>query len=57
VDPPRGWSFEPTEVALNVDGVTDDCSQGNDINFIFKGFGITGRVSNNFVFVLSLQRY
>ncbi|EFN79110.1 nodal modulator 3 isoform X2 [Harpegnathos saltator] len=44
VDPPRGWSFEPTEVALNVDGITDDCSQGKDINFTFKGFGITGRV-------------
>ncbi|XP_072764167.1 BOS complex subunit NOMO3 isoform X2 [Anoplolepis gracilipes] len=42
VDPPRGWSFEPTEVTLNVDGVTNDCSQ--DINFTFKGFGITGRV-------------
>lgn len=46
VDPPRGWSFEPTEVTLNVDGITDDCSQGKDINFTFKGFGITGRVSS-----------
>ncbi|XP_043257934.1 uncharacterized protein LOC122400490 [Colletes gigas] len=44
VDPPRGWSFEPTEVVLNVDGVTDACSQGKDINFTFKGFGITGKV-------------
>ncbi|OAD52229.1 Nodal modulator 1 [Eufriesea mexicana] len=44
VDPPRGWSFEPTEVLLNVDGRTDACSQGKDINFTFKGFGITGRV-------------
>ncbi|XP_012218077.1 BOS complex subunit NOMO3 isoform X2 [Linepithema humile] len=44
VEPPRGWSFEPTEVGLNVDGVTDDCSQGKDINFTFKGFGITGHV-------------
>jgi hypothetical protein len=48
VDPPRGWSFEPTEVMLNVDGITDDCSQGKDVNFTFKGFGITGRVSNKF---------
>lgn len=45
VDPPRGWSFEPMEVLLNVDGTTDACSQGKDINFIFKGFGITGRVT------------
>ncbi|KYM94379.1 PREDICTED: nodal modulator 3 [Cyphomyrmex costatus] len=44
IDPPRGWSFEPTEVTLNVDGDMDDCSQGKDINFTFKGFGITGRV-------------
>ncbi|KAK0090897.1 hypothetical protein PV325_000063 [Microctonus aethiopoides] len=46
VDPPRGWSFEPTQIALNVDGSTDECSQGKDINFIFKGFGITGRVTS-----------
>nr|XP_003706916.1 PREDICTED: nodal modulator 3 isoform X2 [Megachile rotundata] len=44
VDPPKGWSFEPTEIILNVDGTTDACSQGKDINFTFKGFGITGRV-------------
>lgn len=44
VDPPRGWSFEPTEVLLNVDGITDACSQYKDINFTFKGFGITGKV-------------
>ncbi|XP_025074789.1 nodal modulator 3 [Pogonomyrmex barbatus] len=47
VDPPRGWSFEPIEVSLNVDGITDDCSQGKDINFTFKGFGITGRIDDN----------
>ncbi|OXU24420.1 hypothetical protein TSAR_002763 [Trichomalopsis sarcophagae] len=44
LEPPRGWSFEPTEVTLNVDGTTDLCSQGKDINFVFKGFGITGKV-------------
>lgn len=49
VEPPPGWSFEPTEVKLNVDGSTDICSQGKDINFIFKGFGITGRVRNIFL--------
>ncbi|CAK9802616.1 Nodal modulator 3 [Anthophora quadrimaculata] len=46
VDPPRGWSFEPTEVLLNVDGTMDACSQGKDINFTFKGFGITGKVNS-----------
>lgn len=29
-----------------VDGKTDLCSQSKDINFIFKGFGITGRVES-----------
>jgi hypothetical protein len=45
IEPPAGWSFEPKEVILNVDGVTDSCSQGKDINFMFKGFAITGKVS------------
>ncbi|XP_075235933.1 BOS complex subunit NOMO3 [Lycorma delicatula] len=44
VDPPKGWTFEPSEVTLVVDGTTDFCSQGKDINFIFKGFAITGKV-------------
>ncbi|XP_015179273.1 PREDICTED: nodal modulator 1 [Polistes dominula] len=46
IDPPRGWSFDPMEVNLNVDGSTDICSQGKDINFTFKGFGITGKVTS-----------
>ncbi|CAD1476709.1 unnamed protein product [Heterotrigona itama] len=46
VDPPRGWSFKPTEILLFVDGTTDACSQGKDINFTFKGFGITGKVTS-----------
>ncbi|KAH9635740.1 hypothetical protein HF086_013848 [Spodoptera exigua] len=44
VHPPAGWSFEPSEVNLSVDGTTDRCSAGQDINFAFNGFGITGRV-------------
>lgn len=44
IEPPAGWSFEPKEVILNVDGTTDYCSQGKDINFVFKGFAITGKV-------------
>ncbi|XP_063993834.1 BOS complex subunit NOMO3 [Diachasmimorpha longicaudata] len=47
VVPPRGWSFEPTEISLDVDGRTDICSQGKDINFTFKGFGIAGRVTSS----------
>uniref|UniRef100_A0A1Q3G441 Putative metalloproteinase-related collagenase pm5 n=1 Tax=Culex tarsalis TaxID=7177 RepID=A0A1Q3G441_CULTA len=44
VIPPPGWSFEPEQVAVRFDGTSDICSQGRDVNFIFKGFGITGRV-------------
>lgn len=42
--PPPGWSFEPSEVTIDFDGQTDPCSQEKDVNFVFKGFGITGRV-------------
>ena len=45
ISPPSGWSFEPSQVELNFDGKTDICSQGKDVNFVFKGFGITGKVS------------
>ncbi|XP_037298706.1 nodal modulator 3 isoform X3 [Manduca sexta] len=44
VHPPPGWSFEPSQVELSVDGETDQCSTGQDINFAFNGFGITGKV-------------
>ncbi|CAH1153826.1 unnamed protein product [Phaedon cochleariae] len=46
LSPPPGWSFEPTRVALSIDGTSDLCSQGKDINFVFQGFGITGRVES-----------
>lgn len=36
---------EPTSVELNIDGSKDQCSRGEDINFQFTGFGLTGRVS------------
>ncbi|XP_035910443.1 nodal modulator 1 [Anopheles stephensi] len=44
VIPPPGWSFEPEQVEIKFDGLTDKCSLGKDVNFLFKGFGITGRV-------------
>ena len=45
LEPPRGWSFEPSQVELTIDDSEKDlCSQGKDINFVFKGFGITGKV-------------
>ncbi|XP_055379497.1 BOS complex subunit NOMO1 [Condylostylus longicornis] len=45
ISPPPGWSFEPERVVLNFDGKNDICSQGKDVNFVFKGFGITGKVA------------
>ncbi|XP_037715151.1 nodal modulator 3 [Drosophila subpulchrella] len=45
ISPPPGWSFDPEQVELNFDGKTDVCSQGRDVNFVFKGFGITGQVA------------
>lgn len=44
VEPPAGWSFEPESVPLKVDGSTDHCSLGEDINFRFTGFSINGKV-------------
>ena len=50
------WSFftvndliffcaDPSSVELNIDGSTDKCSKGEDINFIFTGFTLSGKVS------------
>ncbi|ESO93836.1 hypothetical protein LOTGIDRAFT_104485 [Lottia gigantea] len=44
VEPPQGWSFEPTSVELKVDGINDQCSKGEDINFLFTGFSVLGQV-------------
>ncbi|XP_058066373.1 BOS complex subunit NOMO1 [Anopheles bellator] len=44
VIPPPGWSFEPEQVSIKFDGQSDVCSQGSDVNFLFTGFGITGKI-------------
>lgn len=44
VNPPPGWSFEPNEIEVNVDGTNDACSKNEDTNFFFKGFGLSGKV-------------
>nr|XP_022336385.1 nodal modulator 1-like isoform X1 [Crassostrea virginica] len=44
VEPPKGWSFEPESYNLKVDGETDMCSRGEDINFRFTGFTVSGKV-------------
>uniref|UniRef100_A0A8D3A306 Nodal modulator 1-like n=1 Tax=Scophthalmus maximus TaxID=52904 RepID=A0A8D3A306_SCOMX len=44
IEPPLGWSFEPTSVDLHVDGVSDICTKEEDINFVFTGFSVSGTV-------------
>ena len=44
VEPPKGWSFEPESVQLAIDGKTDPCSRGEDINFVFSGFSVNGKI-------------
>ncbi|KAG7491883.1 hypothetical protein MATL_G00008710 [Megalops atlanticus] len=44
IEPPLGWSFETTSVDLHVDGLTDICTKGEDINFVFTGFSVSGTV-------------
>ena len=35
---------EPESVELHVDGEKDKCSLGEDINFVFTGFSLNGKV-------------
>ncbi|XP_064407676.1 BOS complex subunit NOMO1-like isoform X2 [Halichondria panicea] len=44
VDAPQGWKTEPSEVHVTVDGETDLCSRGEDINFQLLGFSVFGQV-------------
>ncbi|KAK7913571.1 hypothetical protein WMY93_013782 [Mugilogobius chulae] len=44
IEPPLGWSFEPTAVDLHIDGVNDICTKEEDINFVFTGFSVSGTV-------------
>ncbi|XP_032896163.1 nodal modulator 1-like [Amblyraja radiata] len=44
IEPPLGWSFEPTNVDLHIDGMNDICTKGEDINFMFTGFSVSGKV-------------
>lgn len=39
-----GFPSEPTNVELHVDGVGDICTKGGDINFVFTGFSVNGKV-------------
>jgi hypothetical protein len=49
--PPSGWSFVPTQIELNIDGETDLCTLNHDLNFHFKGFGLSDELVNKFISV------
>lgn len=38
-------SLDPVSVDLHIDGTTDKCTKGEDINFIFTGFTMFGKVN------------
>eukprot|EP00116_Pleurobrachia_bachei_P006723 sb/3466985/ len=42
--PPEGWTFEPSQIGIEIDGVSDACSKSKDINFDFTGYTVKGRV-------------
>ncbi|XP_063692288.1 BOS complex subunit NOMO3-like isoform X2 [Bolinopsis microptera] len=42
--PPAGWTFSPDQIMLDIDGTSDLCSRGQDLNFIFQGFTVSGSV-------------
>lgn len=45
IDAPKGWTFEPNEFHFYFDGNTDICSTQSDVNFVFQGFALLGKVS------------
>ncbi|TKR78261.1 hypothetical protein L596_019098 [Steinernema carpocapsae] len=46
VSAPEGWIFEPAAISVKIDGETDMCSQGKDMNFVLSGFAIQGHVKS-----------
>lgn len=46
INPPSGWGFAPQQIPLKIDGVTDPCSKGQDLNFVFTGFSVVGQIAS-----------
>ncbi|KAI3380335.1 hypothetical protein SNEBB_003305 [Seison nebaliae] len=42
---PRGWSFKQKSYQIEIDGKTDKCSKGENIDFEFVGFGLSGLIN------------
>lgn len=47
-------SPEPTSVDIHVDGINDICTKGGDINFVFTGFSVNGKVRLLYLFLFYL---
>lgn len=45
---------EPTSVDIHVDGINDICTKGGDINFVFTGFSVNGKVRLLYLFLFHL---
>lgn len=46
---------EPTSVDIHVDGINDICTKGGDINFVFTGFSVNGKVRFLYVYLFHLM--
>lgn len=46
---------EPTSVDIHVDGINDICTKGGDINFVFTGFSVNGKVRLLYLYLFHLM--
>lgn len=46
---------EPTSVDIHVDGINDICTKGGDINFVFTGFSVNGKVRLLYLYLFYLM--
>ncbi|CAK9295626.1 unnamed protein product [Gordionus sp. m RMFG-2023] len=44
LDVPGNWNFYPSEYNILIDGVTDQCTKGENLNFDFAGFYLSDRI-------------
>uniref|UniRef100_A0A914E9F7 Uncharacterized protein n=1 Tax=Acrobeloides nanus TaxID=290746 RepID=A0A914E9F7_9BILA len=43
---PHGWIFAPESIRIDVNGIDDVCTKGEDINFSLHGFTVSGKVKS-----------
>ena len=44
IEGPVGWSFEPNHYDIIINEEDNECMGGKDLNFVFTGFSLSGRV-------------